>query len=233
MKSIFKRVERKYYLSNNQFIDFLKLIEERLILDKYSKGNGYTVNSVYFDNESNVLIHRSVNKPYFKEKLRARSYSDDLIFLEIKRKIGNIVTKRRINLNNEEYYNFIEKRIIPSDFNEKDTQIAKEILYLIDKHHLVPKLHITYDRIAYYDKDDSTFRITFDHNILYKEYNKEDTKVGVVVPNDEYVMEIKFENSLPLWIVKALNEVGLYDKRSFSKCGRAYKKIIEGDYDYV
>ena len=46
-------------------------------------------------------------------------------------------------------------------------------------------------------------------------------------------MEIKFENSLPLWIVKALNEVGLYDKRSFSKCGRAYKKIIEGDYDYV
>ena len=48
-------------------------------------------------------IRHSISKPYYKEKLRLRSYklptnTNDKVFLELKKKINGIVSKRRLSL---------------------------------------------------------------------------------------------------------------------------------------
>ena len=55
---------------------------------------------------------------YYKEKLRLRSYSipkslDETVFLELKKKIGGIVNKRRIVITLKQAYDLLNKGIRP------------------------------------------------------------------------------------------------------------------------
>ena len=66
----FKRWELKYRLSRKQYDNILPFIKNYLSLDKYGLT---TIQSLYFDTENDLLIRRSIEKPYYKEKIRLRS----------------------------------------------------------------------------------------------------------------------------------------------------------------
>ena len=104
----FKRKEIKFLLTMNQFNSLIEMLEAYMIPDEYCKnGNEYGIYNIYYDTADSTLIRESLSKPYYKEKLRLRSYyspaSDrDKVFLEIKKKIGGIVTKRRVTMTLDE-----------------------------------------------------------------------------------------------------------------------------------
>jgi len=223
-QAVFQRYELKYILSKEQKKKMLEWIEPYMRLDKYGRT---TIRNIYFDTENYRLIRRSIEKPSYKEKLRVRSYGDasDQVFVEIKKKYNKVVYKRRISMQEEEAMAWLcgEKPC------EMDTQIVKEIDYFLQYYEkLRPALFLSYEREAYYCKDGSDFRITFDENVLcrQKEYKFETEMDGIpVLEEDKVLMEIKCSGGIPMWLTEILSREKLY-KTSFSKYGTAYQRII-------
>ena len=225
MQEIFQRIEEKYILNKKQKERLLELIKDHLNEDEYGPS---TVCNIYYDNKNNDLVRTSMDKPFYKEKVRLRSYNvpnkESTAFLEIKKKYDGIVYKRRIADSLEDIENHIDdgKQI---DCNK---QIVNEIDYCFNLYHLKPSLFLAYDRVAYYDKDDDSFRLTFDTNITARDYDLDLSK-GVYgkkyCDENTYIMEIKCRGGLPFWFLRALQEVKAYPS-SFSK----YGKIFEANY---
>ena len=68
-----------------QYKALTKALKKYMIEDEHGKS---TVCNIYFDSNLYELISHSITKPYFKEKIRLRSYNtpkkDSNVFLEIK-----------------------------------------------------------------------------------------------------------------------------------------------------
>ena len=98
-KDVFQRIEVKYLLSDRQYTELLKRLENMAAIDSYGRTS---ILNIYFDTPDFKLIERSLEKPVYKEKLRLRTYgvaSDDTnAFIEIKKKYKGVVYKRRINM---------------------------------------------------------------------------------------------------------------------------------------
>ena len=229
---IFKRVEQKYVLSEDNYNSLMKLIGNHLSKDEYYKSNIY---NIYFDNDNFDLIINSLEKGYYKEKVRLRSYSvpklEDKVYFEIKSKLDGVVYKRRVTLSLKDYYKYLDGKL-PKSSND---QIMMELDYVINKYNLKPKYFIAYDRLSYYDKDDESFRITFDENIRSR---KDDLRLeygdsGKLYFNDKkYIMELKCSKGLPMWFISALSTLKIYPN-SFSKYGNIYKNSLKEDKLYV
>ena len=223
---IFKRIEQKYVLDEYEYKNLLKLINSHLEKDEYFKSN---ICNIYFDNDNYDLIINSLEKGFYKEKVRLRSYSipklNDKVFLEIKSKLDGVVYKRRVTLSLKDFYEYLDGKM-PKTSNP---QIMKEIDYTFKKYNLKPKYFIAYDRTSYFDKDDETFRITFDENIrsreddLHLEYGDSGK---LYFDNKKYVMELKAGNGLPMWFIEVLSNMKIYP-RSFSKYGSIYTNKVK------
>ena len=98
-QAVFKRYELKYLLTQQQKQAVLSAMESHMALDRYGRT---TIRNLYYDTDNYRLIRRSMEKPEYKEKLRLRSYSqvgsEDLVFVELKKKYQSVVYKRRISL---------------------------------------------------------------------------------------------------------------------------------------
>ena len=89
-------------------------------------------------------------------------------------------------------------------------------------------MFLSYERHAYYAKDGSNFRVTFDDEILCRNTDLTLTApvCGVsLLPEDKVLMEIKCSGSIPLWMTEILSREKIY-KTAFSKYGTAYQTLI-------
>jgi len=112
---------------------------------------------------------------------------------------------------------------------KSNIQIFKEIDYCFEKYHLKPSIYISYERYSYSGKDDKDFRITFDTNILSRDYdlNLEKGDYGTnLIDNNSFLMEIKCIGSMPIWLSHILAEMKIYPI-SFSKYGKIYQKNLK------
>ena len=226
MAEIFRRIEKKYVINDKQY----KLIKE--ILTKYMDEDSHgksTICNVYFDTQNYDLIRRSIEKPYYKDKVRLRSYNipkhDDTVFLEIKRKCDKVVGKRRIEMALREFNKYLKS---PDSLEHVNKQIKTELDYYFKLYNLQPTMYISYSRTAYYQKDNFDFRVTFDSNIKARGYdlNLEFGSYGSdILDKNKYVMEIKTLGSIPLWFVKILTELDI-KPASYSKYGTAYEELV-------
>lgn len=223
---IFKRIEKKYLLDEEQHGELLRWIDNYMKADKYGKS---TICNIYYDTPNYELIRTSIEKPPYKEKLRLRSYGipkeTERTFLELKKKYDGIVYKRRIELSLKEAQNYLEHGIKPST----DSQILREIDYF--RHFYLPqkRMYIAYDRIAMYGIEDENIRITFDQDIRSREYDLDLTKGDhgdLLLKKGTTLMEIKVAGAYPLWMVNALSSLKIYPV-SFSKYGMIYKQKLK------
>lgn len=230
--STFKRYENKYMITKEQLDELMPILMEHMELDGHcTSDKGYNVYNVYYDTIDNELIRKSTSKPYYKEKLRIRSYvipkTEDKIFLEMKKKIDGVVNKRRATVTLEEAYNFIDKGIRPNVTKYIDNQVLNEMEQFLKHYKIVPTAFISYSRIALFDKIDKDFRMTFDNEIRVRRTNVrlENGEPGdnILDPN-LYIMEVKVISALPLWFVRELSRLKIY-RRGFSKYGYEYKNI--------
>ncbi len=227
----FERIEKKFRLNEEQKNNLLATIYQKMDFDKPCKGNKtYKVINIYFDTINNQTISISVQKPKFKQKLRARKYENkEGCFLEIKKKTDGIVRKRRICLSDKELYDLIFNHIMPEKNEYKDLIILKELAYFMNQYDFKPYSLLIYDRLGFVDKNNKNFRITVDSNIKAKLINEisweETDDMDYLVPNNEYILEIKNTDNYPLWLVRRLSELKIYTK-SFSKIGTYYTSLI-------
>ena len=230
-ENIFKRVEQKYVLTEQEYKLLIKKINKHLKKDKYFKS---TICNIYFDTINKDLIINSLEKPIFKEKIRLRSYQvpsiNDDVFLEIKEKYKGIVGKRRIKIKLKDFYTYLE-----TNNYDKDNQIMNEINYYFKYYDLKPAIYIAYDRLSYCGVDDNSLRITIDSNLRSRnsDLNLELGDAGKCYFKDKnYIMEIKTLGSMPLWLVRSLSELKIYPT-SFSKYGSIYQKELKERNDYI
>ncbi|MGN0394350.1 MAG: polyphosphate polymerase domain-containing protein [Coprococcus sp.] len=225
-QAVFMRYEMKYLLTQEQKMKILQAMEPYMSIDKYGRT---TIRNIYFDTENYRLIRTSIDKPVYKEKLRIRSYSqaspESTVFVELKKKYKSIVYKRRLSLSELNAM----KWICGKEKCNIETQISKEINYFLDYYKtLHPVVFLSYEREAFYSRDNSDFRVTFDDTILCRQADLtlESEVYGTpILPNKMVLMEIKCSGGIPLWMTNVLSKEHIY-KTSFSKYGTAYKELI-------
>ena len=225
-QTVFKRYELKYMLTKEQKEKVIAGMEPYMKLDKYGRT---TIRNLYYDTDTYLLIRRSIEKPTYKEKLRIRSYSqadsDSKVFVELKKKYKHVVYKRRVSLTNQDAMAWLSGE---RPINEH-SQITNEIDYFQEFYgSLHPAVFLSYEREAYYSKEGTDFRVTFDDKILCRQ---EDLSLASevygtpILPEDNVLMEIKCSGGIPLWMTEILSREKIY-KSSFSKYGTAYKMLI-------
>ena len=226
LQTVFKRYELKYMLTLAQKETILNAMAHHMQLDQYGRT---TIRNIYFDTPDYRLIRRSIEKPAYKEKLRIRSYSraasDSTVFVELKKKYHGVVYKRRLPLPVQDAMRWV-CREIPCPV---DSQISREIDYFIDFYgNPKPTVFLSYEREAYYDKDGSDFRVTFDDNILSRQTGldlREPVYGTSLLSQGTVLMELKCSGGIPLWMAQVLSRERIY-KTAFSKYGTAYRSLI-------
>ena len=167
----FKRYEKKYLLTGEQYEKLIPRLLEYMKMDDHCVNNSYSIYNIYYDTDDNSVISHSISKPYYKEKLRLRSYKipqspSDKVFLELKKKINKIVNKRRAIITLEEAYNFLEFGERPKCTDFITEQVINEIEYYLSHTKVNPTIYIGYNRIAFFGKEDKDFRLTIDSKII-------------------------------------------------------------------
>lgn len=231
---VFNRYEKKYMLNAIQYEKLTQAISEYMIVDAYNRDKMfYEICNIYYDTPDNALIRASIEGPVYKEKLRMRSYGTpkekDHVFVEIKKKYKGIVNKRRTIMPLNEAYDYLNHHRMPDMENpQMNRQVFREIDYFCHTYNLVPKVYLSYERRAYFEKNDGDFRVTFDKNITTR---REDVRLESgsygqqLLPENTYLMEIKINRAVPLWFTRILSELEIYPV-SFSKYGTEYKKYV-------
>lgn len=228
-KLTFKRYEKKYLLSREQYTALRQRLDEHIVPDFYFQS---TVCSIYYDSDNYHLIRHSIEKPVYKEKLRLRSYNvpapDGTVFVELKKKYKGIVYKRRVKMCADQAAAYLSGRSRPPE----DSQITREIDWFLHENRPVPKVFIACDRSAYVAKDNPELRITFDKNIRWRESELELTAGShgepLIAPG-QVLMEIKIPGAAPLWLAHLLSDLALFPT-SFSKYGTCYQSTLLEKY---
>ncbi len=234
----FNRVEKKYLIDPSQKSDILNHIMKHMKRDGYFRSEVY---NIYFDTDNYDFIIKSIERPKFKEKLRARSYGGyDKVFLELKTKMKgkeyNLGYKRRVLIATKDFNNLVAGRCDLKTLAKQkietphDLQIAAEIEYFITHFNLKPKILVHYLRTSYVGENN--LRITFDENLKYRDTNlkfKNDRKDRKYF-NDkkDIIMEIKASGVMPFWLARTLSKASAYPQQ-FSKIGKVYEKLNKGE----
>lgn len=230
---VFNRRETKFLVNQEIYESIQRELLKYMELDAYNKTHEfYTISNIYFDTEDNHLIRNSLAKPKYKEKLRLRAYGvpgeDGKVYLEIKKKVCGLVNKRRSTLRLNEAYEFVKTGIKPEIKDYMNKQVINEIEYILKIYDLAPKLYLAYDRKAMFGKENRDLRITFDTNIRTR---RKDLRLELgdhgesLLDRDSWLMEVKAEKSIPIWLSKLLSEHKIVNT-SFSKYGEEYKRML-------
>ncbi len=225
-QKIFKRYEYKYMLTLEQQSELKELMKQYMIADAFGRS---TICNLYFDTPQYLLIRRSLEKPVYKEKIRLRTYGqatpETNAFIELKKKYKKVVYKRRISASYEDAMQYLCQRadVIPH------SQICSELDYALNLYQEIqPAMYLSYEREAFYGKDDHELRITFDQHILWRTEDLELTSPVYgreLLQPGQVLTEIKIGHAMPLWLNHFLTEHHIY-RTSFSKYGTAYKTLL-------
>ncbi|OXS54267.1 molecular chaperone [Cohnella sp. CIP 111063] len=230
---VFNRYENKYLMDTKAFYGIYNRLMEYMELDAHNRNDKfYSISNLYYDTDHHTLIRDSLSKPKYREKLRIRAYGvpepDAKVYVELKKKVFGLVNKRRSAMRLDEAYEFVRTGRPPAYREGMNKQVISEIEYFLSRYELRPMTYLAYDRIAMFCKGNRDLRITFDTNIRSRrsELRLEAGDYGEqLMERGQWLMEVKAEKTVPVWLAKLLSELGMY-RTGFSKYGNEYKKSI-------
>ena len=211
MKEYKYRHELKFKISNSA----AEVLKQKLSLilkkDKnayYSDGS-YLIKSLYFDDLDSSSYYEKMDGVLYRKKYRIRIYNnnDEFIRLEKKMKHNNYTAKEQMLISKDIYSKILNGKI---DEIENATGLLEEFITNSKVKHLVPSIIVLYHRTAF-TYPISDVRITFDSNIQsglysYDLFNKDVPMYDVSEPGKQ-VLEVKFNEVLPLHIANLLNDI--------------------------
>ena len=223
-KLTFKRYEKKYILSGEQYAALRKELSGRIHPDVFFQS---TVCSIYYDDDTYRLIRHSIESPVYKEKLRLRSYNvpgeDSTVFVELKKKFDGIVYKRRVAVTAAQARAWLSGGDAPTD-----SQVTREINWFLRTNDPSPKVFIACEREAYVADEDEDLRITFDQDLRWRDTELELTAGShgqALLPEGYVLMELKIPGAAPLWLADILSRLEIFPT-GYSKYGTCYREHI-------
>ncbi|MDR1639710.1 MAG: polyphosphate polymerase domain-containing protein, partial [Clostridiales bacterium] len=195
---VFNRYENKYMLDDKTCQALQARLSDYCELDAYNKRfETYPICNIYYDTEDSCLIRTSLAKPSYKEKLRIRSYgvpdAGSNVYVEIKKKHRNLVNKRRSALPLRDAYSFLRSGVVAITPDCANAQVLAEIQCILERHQLMPKAFISYERKAYFGTDHHDLRISFDTEIRTRRTSLR-LESGIfgerLMPDGKWLMEI-------------------------------------------
>lgn len=211
MKEYKYRHELKFKISNSA----AEVLKQKLSLilkkDKnayYSDGS-YLIKSLYFDDLDSSSYYEKMDGVLYRKKYRIRVYNnnDEFIRLEKKMKHNTYTAKEQILISKDIYSKILNGKL---DEIDSPTGLLEEFITNSKTKHLVPSVIVLYHRIAF-TYPISEVRITFDSHIQsglynYDLFDKEVPMYDVSEPGKQ-VLEVKFNEVLPLHIANILNDI--------------------------
>lgn len=214
--------EREFIIDDYTFKEIQSKLLYHMELEQFNKINEfYTISNIYYDTVDNIFIRNAQSNPGYKELIRIRShgvtYPDSKVYLEIKKKLYDVVNLRRTTIKLNEAYNFVSKKMKPEFKSYMDNQVINEVEYILSLYNLEPKIYLAYDRKAFFSKENHGLKVTFDTNVRARRENLklEDYESGhVLLDSGQWFMKIKVKNSVPLWLSKLLSEFKVFRSNS-------------------
>ena len=200
MNTLPLRHELKYFINERQYFVLSGVLDG--ILNRDPNGdeyNEYHIRSLYFDTVFNTALFDKLNGVQNRDKYRIRIYnfSDKIIKLECKTKVGSLISKRSISIPK-----LLCEQLIAGDPTGLETTrsgLLNDVYREMTVNLLRPVVLVDYVREAYLHPAEEV-RITFDKQ-LFNPY------VPTIPPFDENVMilEVKYNRTLPSYIRDILN----------------------------
>ncbi len=218
-----KRIEYKYLIDETKAKSITRAIRPFTKYDPFSllkPDNSYPVYSLYFDSRQRQFFYDKRDGLISRLKIRLRTYSDDTknpqsIFLEFKKKFGEVSIKERVKISSFQYQRLISAN--PCQIPGRTDAVSTTFNVLSDAFGLVPTLKIVFDREALFDRTDKNIRVNFDRNITaHTAQDLFSESYGLKILRHHLVMEIKFANTIPNWLHRIITGFQL-QRDSFSK----------------
>ena len=215
------RFECKYRISPLHAPQVRQFIEPFMRPDPFAEryeGFCYPICSLYLDTDDLALYQQTVAGRKNRFKLRIRSYSDDPtlpVFAEIKYKINNIVSKRRARLDRAQAHKLLTCAerdwldALPEEDRAEALAFDHERTLLGAK----PICKVKYLREAYQSRSGDPVRITLDTDLMHAVSLEPDVALAggrwVTTPVDATILEIKYTNVFPRWILDLVRFLSL------------------------
>ena len=242
-----QRYELKYVVPEQKALAIRDFLRCYLDVDKNGLGDpdlSYPVHSLYLDSPGMALYHSTINGDKNRFKLRIRFYneSDDTpVFLEIKRRMNNIISKKRVGIPRLAAQAVLSGQI-PStadlmsanktiSSNGSDNYITssqEQALYEFSEHvnqlQAQPVSHVAYRREAWILPDTNAVRVTLDRQVRCEP--DPDARLNTIMNNPTFVfgdwviLELKFTDRFPNWFRDLVEIFNL------TQCGAA--KYVDG-----
>lgn len=211
MKEYKYRHELKFKISNSA----AEVLKQKLSLilgkDKnaYYEDGSYLIKSLYFDDRDSNSYYEKMDGVLYRKKYRIRMYNDvdTFIRLEKKMKHNNYTAKEQMLISKDIYSKILNGKI---DEIENSEGLLLEFITNYKNKGLVPSVIVEYHRTAF-TYPISDVRITFDSNIQSSLYNYDLFNTSypryIVDEPGKQVLEVKFNEILPLHIANILNDI--------------------------
>lgn len=255
---IIERFEQKFMLHPRLVAPVREFIRPFCIPDPNGRGDipEYIVTTLQLDTPLMDLALAKERKAFSRFKLRIRTYGTDAppkapIFLEIKRKVGNVIIKSRAKLNRATYH---EKTVTHPDTaallkTPKDNAVQLEFCRVVNEIGARPKILIRYIRESYFGANDDYARITFDRRISYrrtrewllpgpevaawKYWRPMDVQEAFRRDYAAYIFELKSMRDSPTWMLETIERFNLVNT-GFCKYATAWRlETLQRGFTYT
>ena len=195
------RHELKYFISPGELEDLRLRLRKGMTLDSHCRdGRPYVIRSLYFDDIDNSAWFDKQAGIEFRDKYRIRIYrkSDEEIFLERKRKLGDLIQKSSVQITRRLCDQIISGD--PRGLYRSTSPLLQDVFVQMRTRLLRPVVIVDYEREAYlYPVED--VRVTFDLRLRsgMSSIDLFDPDIPTVCPHDRNweILEVKFNNYLP------------------------------------
>lgn len=235
------RLEYKYLVANKNMDALRQDLLPFLQNDKFAAvrpDKEYTVRSIYFDTMNLKCYYEKSSGIKERNKFRVRGYNEphgnDTVFVEIKRKTTDYISKDRVKILFSQLDAFLNNDMDSEIFDEFSTEQNKfempsNFLYYYHMHQLQPKTLVTYEREAFECRFGSNLRVTFDKNLRTAKASKMDELFNNSFEdyplNDNFILEVKYYKALPFWIPEIIQKYHL-QRQSLSKYSFSVEESI-------
>lgn len=204
MNTLPLRHELKFYVNEMQYFVLSGILDQVLQRDPNGdEYNEYHIRSLYFDTIYNNALFDKIDGDSNRNKYRIRIYnfSDRIIKLECKSKIGTLISKRSLTIPR-----LLCEQIIAGDPTGLETTksgLLNDVYREMTVNLLRPAVIVDYVREAYLHPAEEV-RITFDKQLRsgMRSIDMFNPDVPTVPPfdNNEIILEVKYNNVLPPYI---------------------------------
>ena len=205
------RHELKYFINPAELEALRQRLRGALNMDEHCVGGRpYSIRSLYFDDIEDSAFYDKQAGVMHRDKYRIRIYnlSDRAIFLERKRKLGDLIQKSSVQITRRLCDQLAAGN--PTGLQKSQSPLLQDVYVQMRTRLLRPKVIVDYAREAYLHPAEDV-RITFDMQLrsgplLNSLFNPH---VPTVCPHDRDVeiLEVKFNNYLPDYIGALLRGV--------------------------